>query len=86
MPKKYFCTLLEKKLGLRKKYGVSIEESLRTYAHVLKTTVKQNDIKDSKNRPRNYYQWIMHLKGKVCYLFKQIQNFFKYIIRNNPRN
>jgi len=60
----------------KKEYGVSIEESLRTYAHVLKTTVKQNDIKDTKNRPRNYYQWIRHLKGKVCYLFKQIQKFF----------
>ena len=50
----------------KKEFGVGIDSALRTYVDSLKDSVKANEIKDPKNRPRPYYNWIKNLLKRVC--------------------
>ena len=49
----------------RKKFGLSIDQNLRTYASTLKKEVKSAELKNIKARPVVYKEWFNKITTKV---------------------
>jgi hypothetical protein len=52
----------------RKKYGLGIDQALRSYASLLRKITK-NDLREEKSRPRVYIEWMKKVTSKVFVYF-----------------
>jgi hypothetical protein len=60
----------------RKKYGVGIDQGLRSYATLLRKNVTKNELREEKSRPRVYIEWMKKVTSKVFFY----SNFLMYIL------